>query len=386
MTACYYKSFLNPIGTFVSLWLTVIYLYSLKLSNILSELSIATQFLLILAILSFSIGCLIVHKKVPVQRSTTVNRLKLISYYLFFLSIALIEAKFKTPPMISYNKFAVYLDESGIGLPILHFSVVLLPVVTCFIIISNKFKLHEKIVSSVPPLILLVLWMQRGLLIWYIFMLVVAASLHVTLKKQIITFTCIVVILVMSMHYIGTSRSSGNDYIEDYINTVAGIDVKMPPALTWLYIYPTTSLNNFNQVVMRSIEYDYGYGIIEPVLSVLQIKKLAIFTFDIAKNDEKDFEIVSGFNVPTFFYWCYKNLSYPGMFIFPLILGMLSQYFYNGYRSNNPRYIVLYAIWYPNIIYSFHDFLFWNSPMLMAMVLVIILSFKFKVSATAPVV
>ena len=65
LSVYHYKSLLNPMGTFVSLWLIVLYLYSLKLSSLLLDLSMTTMFLVTLALVSFTVGCLFVGKRAP---------------------------------------------------------------------------------------------------------------------------------------------------------------------------------------------------------------------------------------------------------------------------------------------------------------------------------
>ena len=310
--------------------------------------------------------------------------LKIKTYIFLFVIISgcVIEAKIKTPPLLAENKLAAYLDESGIGLPFLHFAVVLLPVVTAYVLMNHKFAKLSKIILIAPPLLFLMLWMQRGLIIWFVFMILAILSRSFPLKKQILIVVVVSCFSIFFINYIGTSRSSGTDYKEDFVNTISDMKVNLPPALVWLYIYPTTSLNNFNQVVDNSIDYVFAYGLIEPIVSVLQLKKLAISAFDIEKKENTDFEVFSGFNVPTVFYWFYKNLGYFGMCLFPFILGAISQYFFNAYSSSHTIGIVLYSIWYPNILYSFHDFLFWNSPMLLSMVLAILLCCKVRFGST----
>lgn len=375
-----YKSLLNPLGTFVPIWLVILYLYHLKLSTLLTDISAVTHLLVISALISFTIGCLLIGNKITPVKYVNIRKNKILSFYILFLFIAIVEMKLRTPPMLAENKVAAYMDERGIGLPFLHFAVMLLPVAYGFMLLHKEFSIRTKIVAIIPPLLIIAVWMQRGLFIWFIFFIMTVVIQKTPIKKHLIWISAIIIIIVLANNVIGTSRSTGNDYAKDYINKVSQMTIDLPPSLVWLYIYPTSALNNFDQVVKNNnISYLYGYDLIAPVVSLFQLKRAYNYVFDPEINEELDFEVLSGFNVPSMFYWCYKNLSYTGMILFPFMLGCISQVLFNKYMSRQTLGTIWYGIWYPNLIYSFHDFLFWNSPMLMVFIVSLLIYYKVSV-------
>lgn len=378
----HYKSIFNPLGIYVFIWSFIIFLYELQLSYYLKPLNFKTYLVLYLSIFMFLLGCLInTKKKYPVFnnndfKSYSKNN-KIIYMYFFLVLLALLEIIIKTPPLIAENQLAVYLSGGkGIGVRFLHYSLVLIPINYVFIYLKSKVSNLWKLILSIPLILFPLLWMQRGILLSNIFLLIILYFKKKRLSKQVLIAMILLVLLIMSFNVIGNYRSA-SDIDSQYIFNLSNLKVEIPNELVWLYIYPTTSLYNFQQTInTNNFKYIYGFELIEPVFSLLQLKflnKKNIF------NYEKGYIVKGGFNTPTYLHWIYRNFGYLGFVVIPFVIGFISQVLFNYFKfSNNEFFVAFYLMWIPNVIFSFHDFLFWNTSIIFSVILIFILSFKFN--------
>lgn len=378
-----YRSFFNPLGVFTLLWLVIIFLYNLRLSYILDDLSITTCLVLYAGIIFYVAGCVLFSRKrstvvKETDCETRVSSSRVYFCYFVLLSIGLLEIFLKLPPMLAENKMAAYMDPSGIGLRFLHYSIVLLPITYIYIFLKKDICPFTKLILFIPPTLLFILWMQRGMLLWFMVMIIMVYENARPLNRQVVSISVGVLVLVFATHYLGTLRSSQpGDYNRSYISDVSGMKIQIPPALVWLYIYPTSSLNNLNQVLNNErIRINNGYGLLEPVFSLLQIRPAGKWLFNISDEESMDFDVIQGFNVVTYYYWCYKNFGYLGFILIPFLLGCISQSLFNRFDAKSANGMVLYAMWFPNIIQSFHGFLFWSGSIILILILVYLLNVK----------
>lgn len=374
----HYKNIFNPIGIFCAEWLVIIYLYNLKLSSLLQDLSPLTYASLYLSIISFIFGCLFLTRgiyKFNDQDTYNLekNRSKLIFFYLLFFAISVIEIFAITPAFLAEDKLGTYISPTGRGLIFLHMAIALFPISYVLIFMDSKIKKIYKFILFFPPFIILTLWMYRGMLLGYLTMVIIIYYRRKSIKKIIFNFIFIFIVIVAIFHFIGSLRSTSSFYGYSYINDISEMKVQMPSSLVWIYIYPTTSLANFDRVIKnKNVEYKYGFDILEPIFSIFQIDYLV----DIEDDRTTDYDVIAGFNTPTYLYWCYKNFSYLGFFLIPFLIGIISQYLFNQYIDGNPIGIALYSIWFSYIMVSFHDFLLWNSVIIFSIIIVIILNKK----------
>ena len=275
----YYKSFLNPLGLYSIIWGTIPFLYQLKLFSILRDLSIETFVALFLSYFSFYIGCIIVSSKrmyyvkkveVPLFLRQRSKRL-----YFCLLFLCLIEMLIKTPPLFSTNPFQAYM--SGVGVRFFHYAVVLITVPTLVRCVDSTIIWRKKVLWILPCIVIPLIYMQRGLSISAILAIIFVLLYVVRLRKQFIILTIAVLGVVSLVTLVGSYRQSFNSSAST-IGDVTGVSSDIPESVVWLYAYTTPSVQNLNQAVNNeNVDFKYGFGLIEPILSVLQIKSLFKF-------------------------------------------------------------------------------------------------------------
>lgn len=366
----HFKSFFNPLGVFGVIWGTIPWLYDLHLSSILAPLSIETSLGLYAAYFSFYVGGLSLSRKKYVRKPIIVSNCiykQALWWYLIMFSIALLEMIVKTPPLFSPNPFAAYLG--GVGVRFMHFSIVLIGIPYLIILLSSCSKI-KKIILFFPPLFLPIIYLQRGLCLSFLISCLSVYILRRPLRKQASLFLVGLFIAFQIAVIAGNFRTSFNSSASS-ISDTSGMDNTVPDAIVWLYTYTTPAVQNLNQTINNdNVEWRYGIDFIEPFLSLMQIKGFK-------SNQEANYEIINGFNVPTYLNLIYLNFGFIGFFIVPLALGVLYQYFYNGTISGQLTQCLIYSVWIPNLIFSFHDFLFFNVPLLLSLILIIIICKKF---------
>lgn len=371
----HYKSIFNPIGVFSAEWLILVFMYNLKLSYLLPDLSLATYAAIYISIWSFLLGGLLLTKmnskfSNPDASPDDSPKSKLILLYLILFAICALEIEVGTPAFLSEGKLETYLSPTGRGLVFLHMATVLFPISYAFIFMSSKFKTIYKFVLFFPPFIVLVLWMERGMLLGYLTMLIIIYYRRKSIKQILFNFVVLTVCILAIIDLIGSLRSTSSFRGNSYITKVSEMKVDIPSYLAWAYIYPTTSLANFDRAMKNAhVRFSYGSDIVKPFLLILQMN----YILDL-EGENTDYEVVAGFNTPTYLYWCYKNFSFLGFFFIPFLMGLISQYLFNQYVGGRPRGIVLYSIWLSYVFVSFHDFLLWNSMIIFSALLVIIFS------------
>lgn len=371
----FYKSYFNPLGLYAMIWGAIPYLYTLKLSSVLVELSSETYGALFLSFFSFICGCLVVSKKkyfVAQKKYCVVSGQK---YYkarkafFFLFVVCVLEMVIKTPPLFSANPFGTYME--GVGVRFLHFATILIAIPFLIILLSYRVKRSLLFLLFLIPFLLPLIYMQRGLAISFLLSTVIIISSKISLKKQFLCLAFGAFFVLQIMVLVGNFRQSFNSSASS-ISDVAGMRSDVPEAVMWLYSYTTPSVQNLNQTINNpDVQFRYGYDVIQPITSLLQMKSFDSFLFP---NNTLSFDVIDGFNVPTYLNWAYLNFGYAGFCIVPFILALIAQIFFNGASAGQLTYTILYAIWAPNIIYSFHDFLFWNPGVVLSILLVLALT------------
>jgi oligosaccharide repeat unit polymerase len=381
----HYKNIFNPLGVFCTLWLGIIFLYNLKLSYLLPNLSASTYLAVYLSIISFILGCLLLTRRTyqfAPQRSPAEedNVKKLFFLYSLFLAMSVIDIFWATPPFLAENKLATYLSPGGTGATFLHMASAMLPVSYALIFMSSRINKFIKMILFIPPFVMLAFWMQRGNILVFLMMLIVIYFGRLPIKKIMMQITVLFIGIAVILHVLGSLRSTSSFQGYSYINNISELKRPLPAPLTWLYIYPTTSLANFGRVMNnKNIEYRYGLDLVRPLFSMLQLDSLIYQLYpkesevqNISIRDRGDFDVVAGFNVPSYLYFCYKNFSYFGFFLIPFLMGLVSQFLFNRYFDAGPIGIALYSIWVSYLFMTFHDFLLWNSVIIFSFILVMI--------------
>ena len=377
----YFKSFLNPLGVYSLIWGVIPFLYGLRLSSVLQELSMGTYVALFVSYFSFILGSLFLVKKSDYYLSKfdysnlIISRSKAYKIYFIMLFFAIVEMFIKTPPLFSSNPFGAYM--SGVGVRILHFSIILVSLPYFVLLLDKSVALRIKILLFFPPLFLPLIYMQRGLAISFLIGFATVLLSKMPLKKQLVIVSVGVFFVLQLVVIAGNFRQSYNTGSSS-ISSVSGMNEDIPELVMWLYTYTTPSVQNLNQTINNeSVVFRYGFDLVDPLLSLSQMKFFSQYLFP---NYEQPFDVISGFNVPTYLNWAYLNWGFIGFIIVPFFIGFIAQLFFNGIVKGSLFLLLCFAIWLPNIVYSFHDFLFWNPSMLLNFIFIFTLSYKLKLN------
>lgn len=376
----HYKSFLNPMGVFAIIWGSLPYVYSLGLMPILDPLSNETSLALFGSFVSFIIGAFIVTQK-KYKRLDQINfelteneHKKAYRLYWFMFILAIGEMFVKTPTLLTENPFEAYME--GAGVRFLHFSVVILPVIAIILLLDLKIKKWKRILMLIPPFFIPLLWGQRGMSIGFMIGVMFVLTILMKPLRQLFYFSLGAFILLQMIIVVGeirTNVSTGGVSIND----LAGMDSEIPTGAVWAYTYTAPSILNLNQTINNpDVRYLYGFEVVEPILSLTQLK---MFSNEIKDDNEVPFQVYDGFNVPTYLYWCYINFGYVGFFVVPFILGLMLQTIFNKITKSSKVSIGLYVLFFPSLVYSFHDFLFWNAGTILVLVSLVYVFYKIKI-------
>lgn len=373
----HYKSFLNPMGVFSIIWGSIPFMYTLRLSSILMPLSTGTYLALFTSFFAFIFGCVLLTKKeyksmycILHQSNFNATKRTMFFYWLFFI-ISIAEMFIKTPPLFSANPYGTYL--AGVGVRFLHFANILIAIPYYIIFLDKNKSGLLKSLLFFPPVLFPLIHMQRGLALNFLVGLLFLYLSRKKIKKQFLYIGISMFLLLQLLTIVGEFRQSFNTE-NSSISDFSGMNSELPKSFVWFYTYTVPSVQNLDQTINNpEVIHTYGAGIIEPIVSILQLKFLI-------PEPKLYFSVINGFNVPTYLYWCYINFGFLGFFIVPFILGVLSQKFYNESNSNNKVKIFIYALWLPNIFFSFHDFLFWNTGILLIFIISYLTVFRIKIS------
>lgn len=376
----HYKSLLNPLGVFTIIWTLIPMLYNLNLSPLLKPLHNSTYIVCYVSLMFFVIGC-ILKTQICYSANTIILKrvipiIKVKKFYFIFFILCLCEVLIKTPPLLSSNPFAAYMDPNGIGARFFHVFTMLLPVSFLIICIDPSVSKLKKLLLFLPPFFFITVWLQRGVLIWFLLAVANVILINSKLKSQTRYITTFVVTVILLFNLIGNFRTSG-DSSNNNIIKISHTD-QLPSFFVWPYIYATTSLSNIDQTINNydDVQFRFGYDILQPFFALGRLKSLDGYLFP---DYPRYFVVRSGFNVPTYLYWIYINFGLFGFILIPLILGYVSQFLFNKIKEGIPFFIVVYAIWFPFLIQSAHDFLFWKLEFLISIITVLICVYKFRV-------
>jgi oligosaccharide repeat unit polymerase len=165
-------------------------------------------------------------------------------------------------------------------------------------------------------------------------------------------------ILFMGMFLVRTSY--------DTLGTLSDmLRMRMPPGLGWagsIYSYAVCSFWNLDYVVQKYVEgvgsypLGFGYELFSWFLFFTQLQGpfVAMFGFDTIYNESA--VKVSGYNTINFVWPFFKDFGVVGVFLLPLLFGLLISFFYaNTMKKPTVFRIALWSLFAPCILLSFHS-------------------------------
>lgn len=347
------RSFLTPGVIFNTLFLIVLLLYSLQLSDIQDTLSTRTVACFWATIIPFNIVVFLYYffsnkKKVEVIGNYDKQKdryclshnatmaLRFILIILFFIQVAYSRGlpllwKLTGDPR-TYVDFGIpSLTGAFYGL----------------LILFGAYSLTQKGVDKYLCFAMGIMIISRQILIS---MVVEGILFFILLRKRRIRYLplkllVIAIIGIAGFSLIGNFRT-GNDEFLAVAQFKEGTEW-IPAGIKWVYAYLTFSISNFNNLVdMTPGGMNHGASLFNALLPTVLTNTLSI------TEKESFYHLkVINFNVSTFYPEIYLDFGVPGIAFFSFFMGVIGIAIYSRVVNNkNVRNVALYAIFIHNIL------------------------------------
>jgi oligosaccharide repeat unit polymerase len=358
----------SPAFVFIIMWFSVVFLYSLGLSNVLQPLKAQTIYLISISGIFLLLGSFLarlwidgpVFKKRFINSSTyfdfftcKVIKKRVVVALQFWLVFTFVEILvFSNLPLLSALGVGPSIRYTEFGFPGVHGLLNALYFVILLYFVGNFFFSRKK--RSLLVIILLLIWpflvMHR--------MMVIASFLQIVFLTLILNqrnlnfrsyFKYIISLLsiILVFGYLGDFRS-GREHILQLANLTVEYPEWLPSAFAWVYLYVTTPINNINY----SIEI-FEYPSLFPVelLSRIFPSFVRDYLFNVFGYESESQLVTNAFNVSTVFLPVIKDFGYVFAPLLFFLIGFLS--FLLVLKSySNPRYLFFWVILLYSIVIS----------------------------------
>jgi oligosaccharide repeat unit polymerase len=358
----------SPARLFLIIWLVAIGLTDLKFSKLQRHWSEYNWIILLIPLLSTLLGMFIVYVinfEKPLMKLTLIRQvirdnsvdskalfkyitILFIAYIISYISIYLIVGfvtLFTKAPDLARRDWQVF----GFGLFVQAIPVILFLVVVY--IVSVKARISNKIILSLFFLIAFITYfflLQRYYLVFSIIISVVFIyySTKKISKKNILIFFSVLSLLFYWISSIRLSRYASNFL---YYFSKMKFNIKYS-IFTEPYMYVVMNLENLVHSIEKLQRHTFGIYTFDFLLAITGIKHPLTEYLNLT---EYPF-LISDYNTYTMYFIFYRDFNIIGLFLMPLILGMVfSGAYYKLRREPDINTISMYSIVVFLIIFSF---------------------------------
>ncbi|WP_291910982.1 O-antigen polymerase [Chitinophaga sp. CB10] len=353
----------NPVYLYVCIWLVVLVLYQMHLSNVLIPLSDATTSYVVASCLSFAIpgilfSIICIGRRNPTReiyvQSNVNNKLRILIYFwLFFTAIETV--CFGPFPILSFFGIptALYTEWGFSGLHgLLNSTIIVLSNYSFYFFLSKKDKkyLLYFFLCLMWAIILVTRQMLMSMVIeaFFIFFFTGQLKIKTVLKVGLIGF-----LIVFIFGLLGDLRSGGDAFL--YLaDPTPAFPTFLPSGFLWVYIYITSPLNNinYNMPTYQPFTFSFTDAASQLVPSVIREK--------IFGPPAGEFKLVNEFlNVGSAHTTFLSGFGYNGALIVFFLMGIFCTYVFMKYCNNrvNIKWIFILVVLCHNITMSvFVDF------------------------------
>jgi oligosaccharide repeat unit polymerase len=359
----------SPARLFAIVWTLVIGLTELKLSRHQIKWSMFSWLVLLISLVSVLLGMFIIYvinynrpiNSIPSIRNTIQKFhlgsqklfnltlglfvIYIISYAAIYLIVGFIPL-FTAHPNIAREKWSVF----GLGL-IVHLAPTII-YLTIFYMLVVKKDLNKKLIlilSSMVAFITFLFLLQRFDIVISIVLSVVALY-YGTFKFRARTIIIVFLMTVILMYTISTIRV--NNFFIQYLYYSAHMKFSAKYAmLTEPYMYVVMNLENFANAVDKLSVFSYGTFTFDFALALSGLKHTLIEYNNVA---ELPYLVNGNYNTYSMFFVYYRDYGVIGVFVFPLLVGLvISTLYYKMLRNPNINTISVYGICTFVILFSF---------------------------------
>ncbi|WP_061276634.1 O-antigen polymerase [Cedecea neteri] len=353
------KDLLNPLGIGILLWYLACSLANFDLLfdyKLQEELSLQTNVCMLLSGLCFVL---------PICFSYRKNALSLIGYqkihygkaYNFFFNLIVIASIIAFLYRFQHLIFAPALFSGASNdlkstvpdaLPGVNYIDLFTPYAAILALIEIKYSLN---LSKKRFVILFcyILFSIISSLVYKVsrgeFLIFGLAYLYIYLatKRNKINFKKMLFILVFVLLFFAVGAMRLSD--ESRVSTQFGSGV-LNSILSQIYTYIAINFQNLNALINSNSELTYVWGGLKFLL-----KPFFTYEYDTNQVGLSDYS-VGFFNAKTFIYYFYNDLSYVGIIIYPLIIGIVVQLIYNS-MCRDVKYLTLTASLMKAVVFMF---------------------------------
>ena len=370
---------LNPATIYNAIWLIVVLLYQLRLSNLQPELSEQTYWLLMIKSTVFTFGFLLFYRfRLKKNKSLRVEekgeavgasnepeisvaqyKKILVPLFVVWCVVEIFETIYSGGLPIVWKIIGDPRTYFDYGVSTLHglmnalgLTIITLASLACFK--KDAEKRHRTIFISIIAICLLFYLsiFTRQVIVSAIIQMIAVFLLTkrpIRFKKIIVWMLPLAITGIIIFGVIGNVRTGYEGFL-----SVAGIGASIPPVFVgfyWVYMYITMSLANVNNAVILGVNHFGGlYPAIRNFLPTVFSTTLFADSAVVVPN----YLVTKAFNVSGYFIDFYVGLGTLGVAIVAAIYGILGGIIYRILqKKKTERNIVLYAIYLQIIILSF---------------------------------
>ncbi|WP_272524556.1 O-antigen polymerase [Providencia sp. PROV201] len=373
------KDKLHPLGIGVLLWFLACSLSSYDDffdSNLQVHLSTETHICMLLAGFFYSIPFIFSKKKNKevfiTQRIYFSSTYILVFNLLLCLTIIAFFIRFRTeissPALFTKEVMSDLKSTIPDALPGLHYIELLTPYLAILAYLEMRLSLHIRRKRYI-------------LLVAYIFYSIITAILYKVSRGELlifvlgylyIFFSCslkqknfnkiiILSIFIAIFIFVGITRISD----ESRVSTQFGSGT-LNTIFSQFYTYIAMNFQNLNSIVSSTIEPTYIWGSLKFFLRPFFSNE-----YDMNELGLLD-DSVLFFNAKTFLYYFYNDLGIAGVILYPLIIGLILQVFYNAY-CKDIKYLAMLAPLMKAIVFMFFGNYFFGELVLLTPYFVVFL-------------
>ncbi len=373
----------SPITIYNLIWLAIVLLYQLRLSNLQPELSDATYWLLMIKSVVFTLGFLACYciknkrgknlatsasneKVADTSKKLDVTDIKVAKYkkviglmFLVWFVAEIFETIYSGGVPILWKMFGDSRTYFDYGIPTLHgfmnalgLVIMMLAFLGCLKKESTK-KDKMTFVSIIAVCLVFYLCIfTRQVIVSAIIQMIAVFFLvkrPVKLRKAVFWMGLLSIVGVIAFGFVGNIRTGYEGFL-----SVAGISMGISPFFVgfyWVYMYLTMSLANINNAVVLGVNHFGGlFPAVRNFLPTVVSKVLFADSAVVIPN----YLVTKAFNVSGYFIDFYVGLGTLGVIIIAAIYGILGGIIYRALQKRRTeRNILLYAVYLQIIILSF---------------------------------
>lgn len=367
---------INPVTIYNAIWLIVVLLYQLRLSNLQAEVDNETYWLLIVKSFIFTIVFLMFYafkftfkgkKKNPgmegvpkkiVGFSTLDYKKILVPMFLVWCSVELFETIYSGGLPIIWKAIGdsrTYFDYGVSSLHGLMNALGLVIVTMATLAFLKEKKQNNRVIFGGMIVFCLAFYLcliTRQVLISAVIQMIsvyVLMKQKINYRKLLKALIVIVLIGIIAFGVIGNFRTGYDGFLN-----VAGITTSIPPLFIgfyWVYMYLTMSIANINNAVILGVNH---YGGLYPVAKVFLPTVLSKAIFAESTIAVPNYLVTNSFNVSGYFIDFYTGMGLQGVVLIAALYGLLGGIIYRLLRQKKTeKRILLYVVFLQIIILSF---------------------------------